>query len=63
MKTIVLSVIMLSSIVAVIRNATAVVTKPEDVAWKTATAKFDATTMLPGKSGQGRRTRPQGHQR
>ena len=50
MRTIVLSVIMTSSIVAGVQNATAqLVTKPEDVAWKTATAKFDTTSMLPGK--------------
>ena len=41
---------MIISIVAGVQNATAqLVTKPEDVAWKTATAKFDATSMLPGK--------------
>ena len=50
MRTIVLSVIMFSFIVAGVQDATAqLVSKPENVAWKTATARFDATTMLPGK--------------
>jgi len=50
MKTLVLSVIALICVVAGVRTTSAqLVAKPEDVAWKTATAAFDAMKMLPGK--------------